>query len=90
MFRWGMLIAILALALAQPATAAKMTEKDKCLQAVADIGDMKEDAGTPEATPKEAEAVDSLVEIATHLCTQGNFKYAEELLGIARVIMSSE
>ncbi len=74
---------------ATPVLAAKMTAKEECLQGVADVRDMLE-KGDPRLGPKTEAQMTELVEIATHLCEQGNFRYAESLLRIARTTMSSE
>ena len=83
-------VAVLAF-VAMPAQAAKrMTEKDKCLQSVADVVEMAQSEETPGIGKKAQAQVDELLEIATHLCDQGNFKYAESLVSLARGMLASE
>lgn len=45
---------------------------------------------TPGIGKKAQAQVDELPEIATHLCDQGNFKYAETLISLARGMLASE
>ena len=78
--------------LADPASAAtkRMTEKEKCLQSVTDVRDSIESEETPALIEKRRAEVESLLEISNHLCEQGNFRYAEELLELARGMVVSE
>ena len=84
-------LALAAALLASPALAAKKkTAKELCLQSVLDISEMRETESTSKFSEKTEKEVEDLVEVATHLCQQGNFQYAENLLMIARTMLASE
>ncbi len=83
-------LALLAVTMAQPAAAARKTEKELCLQKVNDVETMKADPASASPGPKAEAKVADLIEIATHLCEQGNFKYADDLLALARGMLASE
>ena len=73
-----------------PTIAAKMTEKQICLSGVAIVLETLESEDTPKPGDWAMEQVNQLVEISTHLCEQGNFKYANDLLAFARGLIASE
>ena len=70
--------------------AAEVTEKQKCLGAIKVIDELKADEETPAIGDKAEAEVAALVEIATHLCHEGNFVYSGQLMEIARGMMVSE
>ena len=82
--------AIAALSLASaalPAHAQTVKDKKSCSQAITDAKGAREDAAIGEKSMAKA---DDLIRIADHLCTQGNFVYAESLLQIARGMLANE
>lgn len=72
---------------AEPAFAQVVKDKKSCLRAVEDVRGAREDSGT---TGKSLAEADDLVRIAEHLCTQGNFVYANTLLELARGMLANE
>ena len=89
MLRFLMTVSIAILFLT-PMQAMAETEKEKCLKKVAQIGEIQASEDTPGIGEKAEKELDEIVEIATHLCQQGNFQYAENLLVIARGMLASE
>lgn len=69
-------------------SSAEMPEKDKCLAQVALVEQMKQDE--PEVGEKSEAKIKELMEVATHLCEQGNFVYAGKLTDVARGMLVSE
>ncbi len=90
MIRRLILAMVAAVCLSTPAMAAKMTAKEKCLRNILDVRETQEAEETPKVGEKAQAQVDHLLEIARHLCEQGNFQYAESLLEIARGMVVSE
>jgi len=87
----GLILVFAAIAfLSAPASAAKMTEKEKCLKDVLDVQEGQAAGDSPGIGAKTQAEVDQLIEIAKHLCEQGNFKYAETLLTRIRTKTASE
>ena len=82
-------LALTALSLLTAAPAMAQTVKDKrtCIRAVEDAKGAREDAAIAAKTMAEA---DDLIRIAEHLCTQGNFVYADTLLQLARGMLANE
>lgn len=81
-------LAALALSLlAAPAMAQTVRDKKTCMQAIEDVKSGREDAAVVAKTLAEA---DDLIRIAEHLCTQGNFVYADTLLQLARGMLANE
>lgn len=70
--------------------AAMKSEKEKCLASIAVIAEMKADDETPDIGEKASLELEQLIEIANHLCEQGNFKYASDIVAIARGMLVSE
>ena len=84
------MVFVASLAIAPAHAAMAKTEKDKCFDLVKDVSELLKSDDSPGSGDKaEAEAA-KLIEIATHLCDQGNFVYAGELLQIARTHLASE
>ena len=69
------------------ASAAGVTSKPTCLQAVADARDALAAAAISEKARTEAA---DMVRISEHLCGEANFVYAETLLAIARGMAAEE
>ena len=90
MLRYATMATATVLLLAGSSYAATPTAKDKCLRSVLDIAAMRDAADTPRIGEKAQKEVDDLVEVATHLCQQGNFQYAEKLLALARGMLVAE
>jgi hypothetical protein len=90
MLRYVLTASIAIILFTSPGDAATKSEKDKCFQKVLEIGEIQESEDTPGIGEMAQQEVDELVEIATHLCQQGNFRYAEKLLEIARGMLASE
>ena len=90
MLRSAAMVTATALLLTGSSYAAKPTAKDKCLRSVLDIAEMRDSEDTPKIGEKAQQDVDDLVEVAAHLCQQGNFQYAERLLEMARGMLVSE
>ena len=61
--------------------------KDACVRGVEDARDAyaKRDIGE-----KASMQVQQMIEISAHLCEQGNFLYAEELLAMVRGMLATE
>ena len=76
--------------LSGPASAQKMTDKQNCLQGVADVRESMASEDTPEVAEKTEAEVKELLEVSTSLCERGNFKDAEKLLELARGMVVSE
>lgn len=75
--------------MAVAASAAEKTSKDKCTEEVADVRQMQQ-SGDPRPGAKAEKQISELVEVAEHLCEQGNFQYADSVLRVLRTMMSSE
>ncbi len=73
--------------LAFAAPAAAQMNKEKCAEAVADVQDMQKAGGIGAKTEAQ---VKELIEVAMHLCDQGNFQYADSVLRVVRTMMASE
>ena len=69
------------------ATAATVTNKKTCVQAVADAREGLAGASIAEKTRSD---VDDMIRISEHLCGEANFVYAETLLAIARGMTAEE
>lgn len=80
-------LAALSLLTAAPAMAQTVRDKKTCIRAVEDAKSARADATIAAKTMAEA---DDLIRIAEHLCTQGNFVYADTLLQLARGMLASE
>ena len=81
-------LALAAAALAaSPAGAQVVKDKPSCEQAVKDAEEGLRTASVGARSQSEAE---DMIRIATHLCTQANFVYAERLLEIVRGMTASE
>ena len=84
-------LAILALAAAAvavaPAGAQVVKDKPSCEQAVKDA---EEGLATASVGARSQQEAADMIRIATHLCTQANFVYAERLLEIVRGMTASE
>ena len=80
-------LAALTLLTAAPVMAQTVKDKKTCLRAVEDAKGAQGDATIGKKTMAEAE---DLIRIAEHLCTQGNFVYADTLLQLARGMLASE
>ena len=79
--------ALSSIAFALPATAATVTSKKTCTQAVEDA---KQSAASASVTAKTKGEINELIRVSEHLCTQANFVYAESLLAIARGMAAEE
>ena len=78
--------ALFALAL-NAATAATVTSKKTCLQAVADA---REGLAAASIAQKTHDEVADMIRISEHLCGEANFVYAETLLAVARGMTAEE
>ncbi len=87
MKRFVILAAAAAALAAAPAGAQVVKDKASCEQAIKDANEGLATASVGARSQKEAE---DMVRIATHLCTQANFVYAERLLEIVRGMTASE
>ena len=83
LFGAAFLVATLPLA----ASAAVVTSKPTCIQAVADA---KEGLGGASVSQKIQAEVADMIRISEHLCGEANFVYAETLLAIARGMTAEE
>lgn len=70
-----------------PAAAQGISDKDSCTQGVSDAQNMRK---ASDAGAKANAEADNLIEVAEHLCQQGNFVYAEKVLGAVRALLSTE
>ncbi len=61
--------------------------KDACVQGVKDA---KEAYAAKDVGEKAAVEAEKLIEISAHLCEQGNFAYADDLLELARSMLATE
>ena len=66
------------------------TEKEKCQDLVKDVVEILSSDEGPRIGDKAEADVRKMIEIATHLCDQGNFVYAGTLMELARGYMASE
>ena len=66
----------------------KITSQQACETAIKDTQEAR--AGNPVLGPKAAKAFDGLMELAAQRCQSGEFQYADDLLVIARGMVSSE
>ena len=76
--------------LSGPASAEKMTDKQKCMQGVVDVRTTMKSDETPDPGEKVEAQVEELLEVSTSLCERGNFKDADKLLELARGLVVSE
>ena len=79
-----MLLALLATTLAQQKY---KSPKDACMQSLQDVKGAYADRDIGEKASVE---VAKLIEISEHLCEQGNFAYANDLLALARGMLATE
>ena len=82
-----LVISALVAAVAMPTFAEAQTEKQKCTQSVEDVRKMR---ASSDAGPRANKEADELIEVAQHLCTQGNFVYADKLMEVARGLLTTE
>ncbi len=61
--------------------------KDACLRGVEDA---KEAYAAKDVGEKAAVEAEKLIEISAHLCEQGNFAYADDLLELVRSMLATE
>jgi len=61
--------------------------KDACMQSLQDVKGAYADKDIGEKASVE---VAKLIEISEHLCEQGNFAYANDLLALARGMLATE
>ncbi len=61
--------------------------KDACLSGVEDA---KEAYAAKDVGEKAAMEAEKLIEISAHLCEQGNFAYADDLLELVRSMLATE
>ena len=87
MLRTMMLVAALAAMVAAPAYAQTITDKKQCERALADAQEVRANS---DAGAKANEEADKLLEVAAHLCGQGNFVYAQDVLEVIRGILATE
>jgi hypothetical protein len=84
-------VVVLTMLLALPATTFAQEKykspKDACMQGVQDV---KGAYASTTLGPKAAVEVQKLIEISEHLCQQGNFVYAKDLLQLARTMLATE
>ena len=84
----SLLIAVGLFALvAAPAAAQSISSKKECARALADA---REARASSDAGPKANKEADDLLEVADHLCSQGNFVYAANVLAAVRGILATE
>ena len=76
-----------AVVLSNPAVAQTIADKDSCALGIADVEKMR---ASSDAGAKANQQADDLIEVATHLCGQANFVYAEKVLGAIRALLSTE
>jgi hypothetical protein len=77
----------LAFALATPAAAADITTKKACEAAGNDVRKQRESS---DAGAKQNEQADEMIRVADHLCTQGNFVYAESVMTVIRTLLATK
>lgn len=85
-------VVLVATVLAFPASAATRNaptvfDKPSCARAVTDARDA---AAASQVSEKVQADVAELIRVSDHLCTQGNFVYAENMLQIARGMVAEE
>lgn len=73
--------------LTAPAQAQSVMSKAECTKALTEA---QEARSTSDAGPKANEEADELLEVAEHLCNQGNFVYASNVLAVVRGILATE
>lgn len=88
----GSLLCLVLIGLAAPTMAANrlpatVADKASCLTAVADAKAAASDAQVTETIRAQ---INDLIRVSDHLCTQGNFVYAETTLQIARGMAAQE
>jgi uncharacterized protein YdeI (BOF family) len=81
------LVMLLALPAATFAQQKYKSPKDACVQGVADV---KGAYANKDIGEKASVEVAKLIEISEHLCNQGNFAYAKDLLALARSMLATE
>ncbi len=81
------LAASLAALLALPISAQAASEKEICVQELKDVQAMR---GSSAAGAKANKAADDMLEVAQHLCEQGNFAYAKKTFAVIRGILTNE
>jgi hypothetical protein len=84
-------IVALVMLLALPATTFGQEKykspKDACMQ---NLQDVKDAYANKDIGEKASVEVAKLIEISEHLCQQGNFAYAKDLLALARGMLATE
>lgn len=70
-----------------PVYAQTIDTKAKCAQALTEA---KEVRAKSDSGPKANKEADELLEVAEHLCSQGNFVYASNVLTVIRGILATE
>ena len=90
MLRIALMAGVLAVALGSGAMAQPLAERQKCLSNVQDVLDMQSSSEFPNIGEIAQGEVDELVEIATYLCENANYLYANQLLEIVRGMLVSE
>lgn len=82
------LVAATALGTAAMETAAMaQSEKEQCLQLVADVKQMRADSTVSERNNQQA---DILIEVGTSLCERGNYPDAAKTMQVARGLLVTE
>lgn len=87
MLRTLMLVAALTAMVGAPAYAQTITNKKECARTLADA---REARANSDSGAKANEEADKLLEVAEHLCEQGNFVYAQEVMEVIRGILATE
>jgi uncharacterized protein YdeI (BOF family) len=81
------LVMLLALPTTTIAQQNYKSPKEACMQSVQDVKGAYADKDIGEKASVE---VAKLIEISEHLCEQGNFAYAKDLLALARGMLATE
>ncbi len=73
--------------LTAPAHAQTILSRAECTKALTEA---KEARSKSDSGPKANKEADELLEVAEHLCGQGNFVYAGNVLAVVRGILATE
>lgn len=70
-----------------PAHAQTINSKAECTKALTEAQEARSQS---DSGPKANKEADELLEVAEHLCSQGNFVYASNVLAVVRGIVATE
>lgn len=83
----AILVAVLLAVPLTPVSAQGIVTKADCVSALTDARNARAES---DSGPKANKQADDLLEVAEHLCNQGNFVYAGKVLAVVRSILATE